>query len=111
MTSLLHHMISMGRRDFVTLPPLSSTQGIDPGPWSDMPRGYQQRISIAHFEPREVATLVPSMKGRNHYLAPSPRQGAAPAAQRVTTCEEDEALLQSIGKSWHQNKEVSPGKH
>jgi hypothetical protein len=50
------------------------------------------------------------MKGRNHYPAPSPRQGAAPAAQRVTTCEEDEALLQSTGKSWHQNKEASPGK-
>jgi hypothetical protein len=50
MTSLLHPMISVARWDFTTclpIPPLSLTRGKDPGPWSNMPRGFPQWISIA----------------------------------------------------------------
>jgi hypothetical protein len=57
---LLLPVISVDRRDFITylpLPPLSPTRGINPGPWTSMPRGYPQRISIAHSEPWKVAPL------------------------------------------------------
>jgi hypothetical protein len=68
--SLLHPMISMGRRDFATyLPflPLSLTQGKDPSPWSSVPRGFPQtdkhcplwasgRSGLRHLAWRDIAT-------------------------------------------------------
>jgi hypothetical protein len=51
MPSLLHPTISIGRRDFTTylpLPPLSATQGRDPGPQSNVPGGSSQRINITY---------------------------------------------------------------
>jgi hypothetical protein len=58
--SLLHPTISAGRQDFTTylpLPPLSMTQGRDPGPWSNMPGGSPQWINITHSRPQEAAVL------------------------------------------------------
>jgi hypothetical protein len=53
-------MISAGKWDFTTvlpLPPLSLTQGIDMGPWTDMSEGYPQQINIVRSGPREAAAL------------------------------------------------------
>jgi hypothetical protein len=53
-------MISAGKRDFTTclpLPPLSTTQGRDTGPRSNVPGDSPQWINIAHSMPLEVAVL------------------------------------------------------